>query len=57
MQGLRAPNPNLRRMFFKLYHHHVPATLFDRLHFIICSHEWENMAGQFWLKHALVRWP
>lgn len=54
MVGLKASKPEIRREFFALYDKYVPATLFDRLQFILFSQEWEPMASQFWLKHALV---
>uniref|UniRef100_A0A7S3QND2 Uncharacterized protein n=1 Tax=Dunaliella tertiolecta TaxID=3047 RepID=A0A7S3QND2_DUNTE len=53
MVGLRANNPSVRRDFFALYDSYVPMALFDRLQFIIFNHDWEAMAQQFWLKHAL----
>ncbi|KAL6746236.1 hypothetical protein V8C86DRAFT_2445362, partial [Haematococcus lacustris] len=53
MMGLRTQQPATRRAFFDLYNTHVPPTLYDRLHFILFSHDWEPLASQFWLKHAL----
>ena len=55
MMGLRSINPQTRQQFFSLYDGHIPPTLFDRLQFILMTHDWEAMAGQFWLKQALVR--
>ncbi len=54
MMGLRSSTPATRQEFFGLYDSHIPTTLFDRLHFIIMTHDWEAMAQQFWLKQALV---
>jgi hypothetical protein len=54
MVGLKSNKPEIRRDFFALYDNYIPATLFDRLQFILFSQEWEPMANQFWLKHALV---
>jgi len=54
MVGLRANNPAVHRDFFSMYDSHVPLALYDRLQFVIFSHDWEAMATQFWLKHALV---
>lgn len=53
MAGLRSSSPSLRASYFSLYHEHVPATLFDRFHFVFMMQDWEAMAGQFWLKQAL----
>ena len=53
--GLRASSSDLRRRFFALYHNSLPPTLFDRLKFIVCGQDWENLSGTFWLKQALVR--
>lgn len=54
MTGLRCPEPTQRAAFFALYDQRIQPTLFDRLHFVIVLHDWEAMAGQFWLKQALV---
>ncbi len=51
--GLRAASPSLRARFFSLYQSHIPATLYDRLAFIIVGQDWDAMSGGFWLKQAL----
>ena len=40
--------------FAALYEKVVPATLFDRLEFIMCRQEWGPLSDTFWLGHALV---
>eukprot|EP00955_Chlamydomonas_euryale_P003198 34153-Chlamydomonas_euryale.AAC.1 len=49
MAGLRSGSAATRADFFRLYHTHVPPTLYDRFHFIFLLQDWEAMAGQFWL--------
>ena len=55
MLGLRASSQDMRRKFFQIYNKSIPAPLFDRLQFLICTQSWEKLAGSFWLKEALVR--
>ena len=55
MLGLRSSSQEMRRKFFAIYNKTLPPTLFDRLKFILCTQNWEHLAGTFWLKHALVR--
>ena len=55
MLGLRASSQDMRRKFFQIYNKTIPAPLFDRLQFLICTQSWEKLAGTFWLKEALVR--
>lgn len=54
MLGLRASSQEMRQKFFQIYNKTIPAPLFDRLHFLICTQNWERLAGTFWLKEALV---
>lgn len=55
MLGLNAKDPALRARFLALYNASVPATLFERLKFIVCSQSWDKQAHSFWLKQGLVR--
>ena len=55
MLGLRSSSQDMRRKFFAIYNKTLPPTLFDRLKFILCTQNWEHLAGTFWLKHALAR--
>ena len=54
MLGLRASSQDMRRKFFQIYNKSIPQPLFDRLQFLICTQNWEKLAGTFWLKEALV---
>ena len=57
MLGLNAKDPAQRARFLALYNAAVPATLFERLKFIVCSQAWDKQAHSFWLKQGLVRAP
>ena len=57
MLGLRSINAATRRKFFDLYNDSIPASLFERLKFILCEQDWENLSSSFWLKEALVTCP
>ena len=52
--GLRAADPAMREKFFALYDRSLQPTLFERLRFIICVQNWDEMANTFWLKQGLV---
>ena len=54
MLGLRSVNSETRRKFFAIYNKNIPSSLFERLKFILCTQNWENLASTFWLKEALV---
>ncbi len=54
MLGLKATSQEMRRKFFQIYNRTIPTPLFDRLQFLICTQNWEKLAGTFWLKEALV---
>lgn len=43
MAGLRAADPTMRRQFFNIYNNNIPATLYDRLYFVIVAQDWETM--------------
>lgn len=43
MAGLRAADPTMRRRFFDIYNANIPATLYDRLYFVIVAQDWETM--------------
>ena len=57
MLGLKASSLEMRRKFFQIYNRTIPTPLFDRLQFLICTQNWEKLAGTFWLKEALVSLP
>lgn len=54
MLGLRASDPAKRAAFFQLFHNAIPATLYDRLKYIVLVQDWEHLSSSFWLKQALV---
>ncbi|KAJ7564762.1 hypothetical protein O6H91_02G032300 [Diphasiastrum complanatum] len=53
MLGLRARDPDMRCMFFALYHNSIGKNLFTRLQYIIQTQEWEALSDVFWLKQGL----
>ncbi|BFZ01386.1 hypothetical protein BsWGS_04423 [Bradybaena similaris] len=53
LAGLRCNQPHIRQKFLETMEKSIPRKIFDRLLYIMCSQNWENMATHFWIKQAL----
>ena len=53
LSGLRCPVVQIRSKFFAIFDSSVQKRIFDRLLYIVCSQNWEQCAGYFWIKHCL----
>ena len=53
LSGLRCPVVHIRSKFFAIFDSSVQKRIFDRLLYIVCSQNWEQCAGYFWIKHCL----
>ena len=53
LSGLRCPIVQIRSKFFAIFDSSVQKRIFDRLLYIVCSQNWEQCAGYFWIKHCL----
>ena len=53
LSGLRCPVVQIRSKFFAIFDSSVQKRLFDRLLYIVCSQNWEQCVGYFWIKHCL----
>ena len=53
LSGLRCPVVQIRSKFFAIFDSSVQKRIFDRLLYIMCSQNWEQCAGYFWIKHCL----
>ncbi|GFN80649.1 transformation/transcription domain-associated protein [Plakobranchus ocellatus] len=53
LAGLRCNQPQIRQKFLETMEKSIPKKVFDRLLYIMCSQNWENMGTYFWIKQAL----
>lgn len=53
MSGLRFQYPQIRLKFFEVFDGSIRKRLYDRLIYIICSQNWENIGPHFWIKQAI----
>ena len=53
LAGLRCSQSDLRQKFVEVFDASIRRRLFDRLHYIITSQNWESMAGHFWIKQCI----
>ena len=53
MSGLRFQYPTIRLKFFEVFDSSIRKRLYDRLIYIICSQNWENIGPHFWIKQAI----
>ncbi|CAL1526416.1 unnamed protein product [Lymnaea stagnalis] len=53
LAGLRCNQPLIRQKFLQTMERSIPRKVFDRLLYLMCSQNWENMGTYFWIKQAL----
>ncbi|RUS77842.1 hypothetical protein EGW08_014394 [Elysia chlorotica] len=53
LAGLRCNQPHIRQKFLETMEKSIPKKVFDRLLYMMCSQNWENMGTYFWIKQAL----
>ncbi|XP_035826346.1 transformation/transcription domain-associated protein isoform X2 [Aplysia californica] len=53
LAGLRCNQPHIRQKFLETMEKSIPRKTFDRLLYMACSQNWENMGTYFWVKQAL----
>ncbi|KAI1279601.1 Transformation/transcription domain-associated protein [Halotydeus destructor] len=53
MAGLRCNQPAIRAKFFDVFDASVKRKLHERLMYIACSQNWENIGPHFWIKQCI----
>ncbi|GIY45226.1 hypothetical protein CDAR_3771 [Caerostris darwini] len=53
MAGLRCVQPQIRAKFFEVFDNSIRRRLHDRLLYILCSQNWENIGPHFWIKQCI----
>ncbi len=53
LAGLRCPQPAIRAKFFEVFDASMRKRLHDRLLYIVCSQNWEQMGPFYWIKQCL----
>ncbi|KAI0213609.1 Transformation/transcription domain-associated protein [Lamellibrachia satsuma] len=53
LAGLRCQQPQIRQKFVDVFDSSVKKRIYDRLLYIVCSQNWEAMAGHFWIKQCI----
>ncbi|GFR25610.1 hypothetical protein TNCT_594364 [Trichonephila clavata] len=53
MAGLRCVQPHIRSKFFEVFDNSIRRRLHDRLLYILCSQNWENIGQHFWIKQCI----
>lgn len=53
MAGLRCVQPHIRAKFFEVFDNSIRRRLHDRLLYILCSQNWENIGQHFWIKQCI----
>ena len=53
LAGLRCTQPQIRAKFFQVFHESMRPRLHERLMYVICSQNWDNMGPHFWIKQCI----
>ncbi|KAK7109588.1 transformation/transcription domain-associated protein-like isoform X2 [Littorina saxatilis] len=53
LAGLRCAQPSIRQKFVDVFHKSMLPRVFDRLLYICCSQNWENMNQHYWIKQCI----
>lgn len=53
LAGLRCKQPAIQQKFVEVFNDSVKTSIYDRLLYIICSQNWENMGSHFWIKQCI----
>lgn len=53
LSGLRCVQPQVRAKFFEVFDGSMRRRLHDRLLYIICSQNWENIGPHYWIKQCI----
>ncbi|CAL1278798.1 unnamed protein product [Larinioides sclopetarius] len=53
MAGLRCVQPHIRAKFFEVFDNSIRRRLHERLLYILCSQNWENIGQHFWIKQCI----
>lgn len=53
LSGLRCVQPQVRAKFFEVFDGSMRKRLHDRLLYIICSQNWENIGPHYWIKQCI----
>ncbi|MCL4119613.1 UNVERIFIED_CONTAM: hypothetical protein GTU68_032019, partial [Idotea baltica] len=53
LSGLRSSQPHIRAKFFQVFNESMTSKLYDRLLYIVCSQNWENMGPHYWIKQCI----
>ena len=53
LAGLRCQQPQIRQKFVDVFDGSIKKRIYDRLLYIVCSQNWEAMAGHFWIKQCI----
>lgn len=53
MAGLRCVNPQIRAKFFHIYDQSVKPKLYERLMYIVCAQNWQQIGCHFWIQQCI----
>ncbi|XP_076468689.1 transformation/transcription domain-associated protein-like isoform X2 [Babylonia areolata] len=53
LTGLRCNQPVIRQKFVEVFDRSIARRVFDRLMYIVCSQNWENMGTHYWIKQCI----
>lgn len=53
LAGLRCTQPQIRAKFFEVFDGSMRRRLHDRLLYIVCSHAWDSIGQQYWIKQCI----
>lgn len=53
MAGLRCVQPNIRAKFFQIYDQSVKPKLYERLMYIVCAQNWQQIGCHFWIQQCI----
>lgn len=53
MAGLRCVQPQIRAKFFQIFDQNVKPKLYDRLMYIVCAQNWQQIGCHFWIQQCI----
>lgn len=53
MAGLRCVQPQIRAKFFQIYDQSVKPKLYERLMYIVCAQNWQQIGCHFWIQQCI----
>lgn len=53
MAGLRCVQPHIRSKFFQIYNQNIKPKLYERLIYIVCAQNWQQIGCHFWIQQCI----